>query len=162
MEQMSVGEKAKELGASIFGIIIIIGILCIPVLFIMGSKWAAEHLMQPLYIAGWIALAIDIFILLPLSIFRGLRGITGTGIFISSFVFGLITWLLGFILTYLLWGFWGVFIGVLLFGGAVVPFALLATLLKGMWAPFFTVLVLVVLTFGSRLVGMLLAESSEK
>jgi hypothetical protein len=99
--------------------------------------------------------------MLPLSIFRGLRNYTGGAIFLSSFIFGLVTWLLGFILTYALWGLWAVIVGILFFGGAVVPFALLATLLKGMWDPFFAVLILTVVTFGSRIIGMLIVESAK-
>jgi len=120
---------------------------------------AATHLLEPLIIAGWIAVAVDVLILLPLSLLRGLRAFTGTTIFISSFLFGLMAWLLGFILTYALWGLWAVIIGILFFGGAVVPFALLATLFKGMWDPFFTVLILFALTFGSRIAGAYIAES---
>jgi O-antigen/teichoic acid export membrane protein len=150
--------KIAEFSNMIFGVVIFLAFLSIPVLLILGSTWAAKNLLQPLIVLGWIAIAIDILILLPLSIFKGLRSYTGTAIFISSFIFGLVTWLLGFILTYAIWGLWAVVAGVLLFGGAVVPFALLATLFNGMWEPFFTVLILAALTFGSRIIGMLIAE----
>lgn len=152
------GEKLKQLSTAAFGIVICLAVLSIPALFILGSAWAAKNLLQPLIVVGWVLLALDLLVLLPLSIFRGFRGFTGTLIFISSFIFGLVTWLLGFILTYALWGLWAVIIGVLFFGGAVVPFALLATMFKGMWEPFFTVLILVVLTFGSRITGIAITE----
>jgi hypothetical protein len=77
-------------------------------------------------------------------------------------VFGLLTWLLSFILTYALWGFWAVVLGILLFGGAVVPFALLATMFESMWDAFFTVFVLLAVTFGSRVAGMFIAASGEQ
>lgn len=150
--------KIAEFSNMIFGVVIFLAFLSIPALLILGSTWAAKNLLQPLIVLGWIAVAIDILILLPLSLFKGLRGFTGTAIFISSFLFGLVTWLLGFILTYAIWGLWAVIAGVLLFGGAVVPFALLATLFNGMWEPFFTVLILAALTFGSRIIGILIAE----
>ena len=152
------GEKLKKVSTAGLGIVIFLAILCIPALFILGSTWAATRLLQPLIAIGWLAVAVIVVVLLPLSVFRPLRGFTGTTIFISSFLFGLITWLLGFVLTYALWGFWAVLIGIMFFGGAVVPIALLATLFKGMWVPFFTVLVLLVVTFGSRVIGMLIAE----
>jgi hypothetical protein len=153
-------EKLKALGSTALGITLFIGILSIPVIFIFGSVWTAKHLLHPLIGIGWFLVAIDIFILLPLSIFRSLRGFTGAVIFISSFVFGTVTWLLGFILTYALWGLWAVVVGILLFGGAVVPFAMLATMFEGMWEPFFTLLVLLIVTFGSRVVGVSIAESA--
>lgn len=151
-------EKLKQLSTIALGLVFLLALLCIPVLFIRGSAWAAEHLLQPLISVGWVLLALDLIVLLPLSLFRGLRGFTGTVIFLSSYVFGLVTWLLGFILTYALWGLWAVIVGVLFFGGAVVPFALLATMFKGMWDPFFTVLILFVLTFASRIAGAYIAE----
>ncbi|MBU1425284.1 MAG: hypothetical protein KKH12_07540 [Gammaproteobacteria bacterium] len=151
-------EKLKQLSTTALGIVFFLALLCMPFLFIRGSAWAAEHLLQPLFVIGWVLLALDLLVLLPLSLFRRLRGFTGTVIFLSSFVFGLVTWLLGFILTYALWGLWAVIIGVLFFGGAVVPFALLATMFKGMWVPFFTVLILFVITFASRIAGAWIAE----
>lgn len=151
-------EKLKRLNTAALGTVISIAVLSIPALFILGSTWAAKNLLHPLMVSGWFFLALDLLVLLPLSLFRGLRGFTGILIFISSFVFGLVTWLLGFILTYSLWGLWAVIIGILLFGGAVVPFALLATMFKGMWEPFFVVLVLVALTFGSRIAGVAIVE----
>lgn len=155
-------EKPKEIGSVVLGIVFVLAILAIPALFILGSLWAATHLLRPLSVVGWVLIAIDLLILLPLSIFRPLRGFTGTVIFVSSFVFGLLTWLLGFICTYILWGSWAVVAGILIFGGAVVPFALLATLFKGMWELFFTLLVLLVVTFGSRIGGIYIAENGKK
>lgn len=152
------GEKLKKLNTAALGIAFFLAILSIPAFFILGSAWAAEHVLQPLIIVGWVLLVLDLLVLLPLSIFRGIRGFTGSAIFISSFVFGLVTWLLGFILTYTLWGSWAVVAGILFFGGAVVPFALLATMFKGMWGAFFTVIILIVVTFGSRITGMYITE----
>lgn len=106
-------------------------------------------------------LAVNIVIFLPLSIFTRLRGFTGGGIFFSSFLFGFVAWLLGFILTYSIWGAWAVVIGVLFLGGGVVPIALLATAINGYWDPFLTLLVVTALTFGARIIGLLIAESGE-
>jgi O-antigen/teichoic acid export membrane protein len=154
-------ENLKALSTAVLAGAFFIAVASIPALFLLGGTWAAKHLLQPLIVIGWIAVALDVLVLLPLSVFRKIRGFTGAVIFISSFVFGLVTWLLGFILTYALWGIWGVLIGILLFGGAVVPFALMATMFEGMWDPFFTVLVLLIITFGSHTAGMLIAESTE-
>lgn len=154
-------EKIKELAGMAFGFLIFIAIMSLPVIFIKGSVWASTHLFGPLIVVGWILLAIDILLLLPLSVFKRLRGFTGGGIFLSSFIFGLVSWLLGFILTYSIWGVWAVIIGIFFMGFGVVPIALLATAINGYWEPFFTVLVLIVLTFGARIVGMLIAESGE-
>jgi len=156
------GDKLKSLGGLAFGVAGVICVLAIPVIFFYGVVWAAKNMLEPLVVAGWIALALDVLVLLPLSIFKGLRGFAGGAIFISSYIFGAITWLLSFVLTWALWGGWAVVIGILLFGGAVVPFALLATLFKGMWEPFFSVLILFVLTFGSRIAGIAIVGSGDR
>jgi hypothetical protein len=155
-------EKAKALGEVLLGGAIFVGILALAVVFIMGSLWASRHLLQPLIVIGWIALALNILILLPLSVFKRLRGYTGSGIFLSSYIFGLVAWLLGFILTYALWGLSAVIVGIVFLGGGVVPIALLATLFKGLWEPFFTLLALTAITFGSRVSGLLIAGSASK
>ena len=154
-------EKIKELAGMAFGFLIFIAIMSLPIIFIKGSVWASEHLFGPLIVVGWILLAIDILLLLPLSIFKRLRGLTGGGIFLSSFIFGLVSWLLGFILTYSIWGLWAVIIGIFFMGFGVVPIALLATAINGYWEPFFTVLIITALTYGSRIVGLLIAGSGE-
>ena len=44
-------------------------------------------------------------------------------------------------------------IGLMFFGVGVVFMAILASLLKAMWEPFFTVIIFAVVTYGSRLAG---------
>src|SRR3546814_2768403 len=64
--------------------------------------------------------------------------------------------------SYSLWGVWAVVIGILFLGGGVVPMALLATMFKGLWDPFFTLLVLAIITLASRGIGMSIASRSEE
>jgi hypothetical protein len=152
---------AKSAGAVLFVLVIMAAVAALLAVFIKGSLWASENLLSPLIAVGWLALAVVVFVLLPLSLFRRLRPFTGTTIFLSSFIFGLIAWLLGFVLAYALWGVWAVIVGILFFGGGVVPIALLATLVNGLWAPFFTLLVLTIITFGSRGCSSAIAKSAE-
>jgi hypothetical protein len=153
-------ERLKNLSAAALGLVIFLGVLAIPVLFFMGALWAAENLLRPLIVAGWLVLAADVLLALASAI-RPFRGVTGSLIFLSSYLFGLVTWLLGFILTYAIWGLWAVILGMLFFGGGVVPVALLATMFKGMWDAFFTVLVMALLTYGSRLGGIYIASAGQ-
>ena len=144
-------------GLSVMGCLLMIVILLVlPVLFLKGAIWAAEHVLPPLILVGWVALAFDILLLLPLALVKVLRPWCAGFILLSSLLFGLISWFLGLILTYTLWGIGAVIVGLFLLGVGVVPFALLATLFKGMWSQFFTVAVLVILTFGSRFVAVAL------
>src|SRR3546814_418731 len=93
-------EALKKISGALFGVVVFVGFLAPPVVFILGSAWAAKHLLSPLILIGWLAVALDAAIFLPLSIFKRLRGFTGSVIFISSYVFGLVTWLLGFVFTF--------------------------------------------------------------
>lgn len=58
-----------------------------------------------------------------------------------------------------IWGVPGVVIGLLLGGVGVVPVAMLATLTHGMWEPLAELAGLVVLTFGSGILGLWLWET---
>lgn len=126
----------------------------------MGGLWASTHLLRPLIGIGRIVLAIDILVLLPLSIFRSLRSFTGGIIFVSSYIFGLVTWILGLVITYALWGIFAVIVGMFIFGVGVVPTAILALAVNGYWKSLFTLLMLSVVTFAARLFGVFIMAAS--
>ena len=155
------GDKLKSAGSMAFGLAIFLAMLAMPFIFIKGAMWASENVLPPLINIGWFALALVLFVLLPLSIFKHLRAYTGGTILISSYLFGLICWLMGFVVTYMLWGLWAIVVGLLFLGGGVVPIAMLASLFKGEWSAIAVLLALVVLTFGTRLLGAYIAQSAE-
>jgi hypothetical protein len=156
-------EKLKKLGTSALGVVGLIAMFAIPIvltiLFLKGALWASENLLRALILIGFIVIVLDIVILLPLSVFRRLRPHTGGLIYLSSYLFGLVTWLYGFIVTYALWGGFAVVVGLSFFGVGVVFMAILASLFKAMWEPFFTVLVLAAFTYGSRLAGFAIGNA---
>ena len=55
-----------------------------------------------------------------------------------------------------------VILGLFMAGIGVVPIAMLATLLKGMWGPLVELLLLTILTFGSRIGALSLAQTLER
>ncbi|HXH21968.1 MAG TPA: hypothetical protein VNN10_08050 [Dehalococcoidia bacterium] len=146
-------EKLKGAGAVVAGIAIFLGIALLIALFIHGGAWLGEKIYPWLVTISSIALAIVIFVLLPLVLFRKTRGFSGTGLMIASFIFGFTLWVWSLLLTYHLWGAIAVFIGLFLMGVGVVPIAMLATLFKGMWSTLGELVVLTVLTFGTRFAG---------
>lgn len=155
-------EFLSKAGSIAFGIAVFLGLLALPFLFFAGITTAYEHILPPLISLGWICVGLILFVLLPLSIFKRLRVFTGTTIFIFSYVFALLTFLISLLTTWFLWGgFWAI-LGMMLLGGAVVPFALLASAFKGMWIVFFIVIGVLVVTWGARIVGLLIAESNAK
>ena len=156
----------KDFLASVGGFLIFIVIAVVLAslagFFIHGGARLAAKVYPWLSVAFFISLTFTIIILIPLSLFKGAKGIAGTGMFIASYVFGLNLWVWGFLLTYLIWGGWAVFIGLCVVGVGVVPIAMLAALVNGLWSTLIQLVVLVVMTFGTRLWGMRLAESTEE
>src|SRR3989344_7748693 len=72
-----------------------------------------------------------VWLFLFFSIVPRFRNFTGSGIVIGTYIGGAIFWLLCFYVTYQLWGFLGIFVGILFFGLGVFFTALLALLLDG-------------------------------
>ena len=157
----SIFEKIKDIGWGIAGLGFFALVILIPVLFILGSVWVAENILPWLTPIMWLVLVFDIVILLPLTIFKRIRGYAGIGLFISSYIFGFTLWLFGLLLAYFLWGFLAVFIGLALVGVGVVPVAMLATLLNGEWGLLGQLVLFTVITFGVRFFGLYIVEHAE-
>lgn len=158
---MNVKEMLAGLGGLlIMGALLLVGIT-ISAVFIFGAAWASTKLLPWFSILTWIAFGLVVFIILPLAIPRATRGFSSVALFIASYVFGATLWMEGLLLTLFIWGLGAVFIGLFLAGVGVVPIAMLATLLKGMWGPLIELVLLTIMTFGSRVGAMSLAESLE-
>lgn len=123
-----------------------------------GMDWVSTYWLPHFLTASWIALGLSVA-LLPIATLRRTRIFAGAGIVAASYVFGITAWLLGCGLTGSLWGGWALALGLLLFGGAVIPFALIAALLHGMWPEFALLLGLLVATLASALGGGAIAGS---
>jgi len=155
-------EKFKGIGYYILGIGGFILILFLGILMIKGAVWVGEYALQWLINFSWIVLAINLFILLPLALFKKTGVVGGIGMFISSYVFGLTLWFLGLLLTYFTWGFTGVFIGLMLGGVGVIPVAMLASIVNGDFLTLLVLVILTALTFGTRFFGLYLVDRAEK
>ncbi len=68
----------------------------------------------------------------------------------------------GLLFTLSIWGIPAVIIGIMLGGVGVVPIAMLATMIEGMWWPFFEMFILIIMTYGTRIGAASLAQSLEK
>jgi len=123
----------KGIGTFFIGIILLFALMLIPALFIVGGAVLSAFLYPWLLKISAVVLAICIFILLPLSVFKKTRAYGGIGIYLSSELFGITTWIWSFLIAYQLWGFIGIFLGILLGGIGVVPIAILATIFSAEW-----------------------------
>lgn len=130
--------KSKGIFAALGGMGLIIGVSIVAILTAMlvinGLTWIARVVFPLTIWLTQIALAIFIFILLPLSFIRRTYDFSAIGILIVSYVVGASIWIVAFMETYRLWGTWGLVIGLVFMGIGVVPIAILAMLFHGMWA----------------------------
>ena len=121
------------------------------------QEWIIETSMK-IYIflmpISWIALAIVLFVLLPLAVWRKTRIVSGAALYIISYIFGATTWFLGAAATFGSFGWTGLIIGLLVFGIGVVPLGIIGAFLKleigGLGV---TLCVMLVITFAARFAG---------
>lgn len=156
------GDFLKSIGGFIIGIGIFLGVIFLAMFFIKGGVWLGTKVLPWLSNIMWIVFALDILIILPLGIFKKTKGFSGIGLYISSYVYGMTLWFWALLLTYLIWGAVAVFIGLFIAGVGVVPIAMLATAIKGEWAITGQIVLLLVLTFGSRMLGLNFAERADE
>lgn len=153
-------DTLKSIGSTLLGIVIFIGIIIATVLFFtLGAKVAFTISPFINWLAG-ILLVINLLLLL-FAVIPKARGVVGLIIYISSYVYGLSAWIYGLAVTLALWGWIAVIIGLFLGGVGVVPIGMLAAIFHGEWGILWTLLLTVVLTYGSRIVGYALANSAD-
>lgn len=151
-------DKLKVVGNILLVILILSAVLVIPVLFIVGAELLSELLLPWLVLASLLAFAFLLLVLFPLAAFRPSRPFASVAMHIVSYVFGATVWMEGLLLTMVLWGTWAVFTGLFFLGVGVVPIAMLATLFQGHWARLAELVVLTVLTFGTRFLALWVSE----
>jgi len=111
---------------------------------------------------SWIAIALIVFVLLPMCFFKRSRGFAGLGMIVASYIFGVTTWFLGAAITFGAYGWFGLIIGLLLFGIGVVPLAIIGAIFKlqtGIIAVW--LIVMAVITIGTRIAGHSLVSKYE-
>ena len=147
----------KKAGGFALALSVVVVIFLIIGMFIYGMVWASAKALPWLIVAGRTAFDICVLALLPLCIFRRTRPWAGLGFFVSSYLFGTVLFAFSCIVVFEIWGFTGLFIGLALAGGGVVPVAFLATLFHGEWFLLWNVVFGIVLTFGTRFLGIRLS-----
>jgi hypothetical protein len=158
---MPITDKLKSIGGTVFGLSIFVAVIAVIGLLIGGASWLSEHLLPWFVRASGFAFIVLLVVLLPLSAFRRSRSFTAVAILCVSYLFGATVWMTGLLATLDIWGTWGVTIGLCIAGVGVVPIAMLAALFHGMWLLLAELVVLTVLTFGSRFYAIWLSEMSE-
>lgn len=153
-------ETLKGIGSFLFGMAIFVGLI-IGAIFIFTFGAKASEVIAP-YIWG---VAIVLFFVNIITLLWALspkaRGIVSVILYLSSYVYGLAGWIYGFLITLVFWGWFAIIIGLFLAGVGVVPIGMLASIFHGRWDIFLTLLILVIITYGTRMIAISLSESYE-
>lgn len=157
-------EKLRNLGTGVggllIGLIVLALLVALSVTFLFGLTWVSVKVLPWLKPAFLLTLAASIFLCGPLALFRRTRGAAAAGLMIASYVFGAILWITALLLTYQLWGTLAVIIGLLILGVGIVPIALLAAIFSAEWWHLADLVVLLLLTFGIRVLALWLADKT--
>ncbi len=151
----------EKIGGMLIGLGIIALAIMLALLFIKGGLWFSQTLYPLMYKLTIVAFVVSFVILLPFSLFKKTKQISIKGLLIASFVFGIFTWMCAFIVSYNLWGYVGLFIGLFIGGVGVVPIAILATLFNGEWAMLLHIILLLIVTFGFRFLSFYIAAKRD-
>ena len=159
---MNVGKTLKNVGFALAFLLLMAVVFVLPVIFIVGVTAVSFWVRVWIPVVFWINLLIAFFILGPLSLIPPARFIAANGFLIASIVFGVMIWVCGLGVTYEAWGLGGVIIGLVFAGVGIVPVAMLVALLQGEWQALIGFVILLVLTFGLRALGLWLAKKVDE
>ena len=119
--------------------------------WIMDTTLSAYAGLLPI---AWVALAVVVFVLVPLAVWSRTRSSAGVGLVIASYVFGATTWFLGAGISFASFGWFGLIVGLMIMGIGVVPIGIIGayfSLNSGEMA--LSLLVMGCITFGTRVLG---------
>ena len=162
MLSMNFTETVKNVGIALGGLLVMAALFCLAMIFIVGATALSEWVAPWFPVVFWSSLLVAFFILGPLSLIPPTRFIAAIGFVSASFVFGAMMWCCGLGVTYGAWGIGGVIVGLVIAGVGIVPVAMLAVLLHGEWQALIVLVILVVLTFGLRALGLWLAKKVDQ
>lgn len=118
--------------------------------FVEGAVWVSVKVLPILQQVNLWAFFVCIVVLGPLSLFRKTRTSSATGYYIASYLFGVSVWMYGLVVTYAIWGGFGLFIGLIMAGVGVVPLGIVAAMLHGEWQAVGSLILGLVFTVGTR------------
>jgi len=156
--------RLKSIGQTLFGLaafaVLGVGLVLLVSIFLYGVprvSLVVYRIASPLF---GIALAIDI-LSLPLALIKRARRVVSIVLLISSYLFGVILWTYSAGMSFVFWGYFGLFVGLVWLGVGVVPVALLAASLHSDWMIVGNILFGLFLTFGARFFALFLESRSD-
>jgi hypothetical protein len=151
----------KTVTGLLAGILFFVVPILLVVAIIKGIPWISKEIYPWLAPVVSFCMILDL-VLLPFAIIRRARGPISVVFVTSSFVYGLMLWIYSAMVAFFIWGYRGLFLGLFLMGVGVVPIAAVASVLNGEWSVVAEIILGIVLTYGARMGGLLLASSIER
>ncbi len=151
-------KSLNTVGCFIVAVAAIIGFFLIFSLFIRGGVWVADKVLPVLFVFSVGVFIFNVIICLPLAFFKRTKEFSGKALFLSSYLYGILLWLGCLVVTFKIWGWVGIVIGLILLGIGIVPIALVATILSGLWIVVFHIIVLGVIIWVTRSAGVTLLK----
>jgi len=147
---MKTAEVLKGVGRGALWVVSAGAALFATVFLIRGGAWLSDRIWPWIVTGIQITFGVNVLIALPMLMFRAARKTAAWVLFVSSYVYGLGVWVQGFLVTYILWGWIALTIGLVFGVIGVVPMAALACVFNGQWKSLMEIFVLVALYYGTR------------
>ena len=149
-------EKIKNMGWTGLGLIFMVFMFVLFAFFVKGGVWLFENFHELFQtITNWVwGVAL---VLIVLSVIPSIRMYTGLAIYYLTFIWGVFFWLFCLFVTYQLWGFIGIFVGLAMAGVGVFFTAFLAVLFTGQISGAFMIALNLAIIYGVRSLGYWIA-----
>jgi hypothetical protein len=148
------------LGSIILFIVIGIAVIFLITFLVKGGVWLSALILPWVAPIIWFVFVINV-IMLPIAFFRTSRPFYGYALYISSYVYGITLWTWAFLISYAIWGFLGIIIGLIFLGIGVVPIAIIGSMVEGEWSTVLQLIVFAVIWLVSRSLGIAFIEDKE-
>ena len=146
----------NSIGCFIVSAAAVVGCFLVFGLFISGGAWFADKILPALFIFAVGVFIFNIAVCIPMAFFRRTKEFSGKAFFLSSYFYGALLWLGCLVITFKLWGWFGIVIGLILLGIGLVPIAIIATIIAGLWGIVLHIAALIVIVWVTRTAGIAL------
>jgi len=155
MAEFNMKEKVKGFGSGILGILMFLGILVIPFIFIFGILKVSGFLYPIISVLAGASIGLFLLIILPLSLFKSLQGHLAGLSLILSYVVGASVFMFSFLMIFYYLGWIAIFF--MFMFQLIAPIAVIGLFFKGQWAAGFSLLFGIIFTYSMRFYGIWLA-----
>ena len=160
MAALDMKEKVKGFGTGILGILMFLGFMILPFIFIFGILKVSEFLYPIISVLAGASIGLFLLNILPLSLFKSLHNhLAGISVILSHVV-GASVFMFSFLTIFYYLG-WLAFFLMFMFQ-IVSPIAAIGLFFKGQWGAGFSIILGLIFTYGMRFYGIWLSTLVEQ